>query len=236
MGDCITIHANPGLRHQVEAARALKAGFQRHDVQATVTDDPDAGGDIHVCMGPWFALRQNVGRRVFYLDRAFWDDPQCVSLQWLDAEGHKQYQWGRDQPRHHPPLQENRYGLRAVVLCDYGTDGSDLQQRAATWFDVVTVRRHPSETPAAETLEACLAAHQVAIGRHSTAMVQAAISGCAVYCDSPHSPVAPIAMRDMGESRYVYRTQWINDLAWHNWALSEIESGDAWHNLQAYNS
>jgi hypothetical protein len=232
VGDRVTIHANPGLRHQVEAARVLKAGFDRHGLQVTVTESRTEDADIHVCMGPWYALQQNLGRRVFYLDRAFWGDPNSVSLQWLDTLGNKLYRWGREERRQHPALREYKYGGRAVVLCDYGMDGARERREALRYFDAVEVRRHPSDRPEAETLDECLAAHQVAIGRHTTALVQAAIAGLAVYSDTPYSPVAPIARLAVGDKvRRPHRTQWINDLAWHNWALAEIESGDAWHYL-----
>lgn len=231
MGYRIAVHVNPGLNHQVEAARSLKAGFKRHGIEAKITSLRSIEADINVCMGPWYALNQNIGNRVFYLDRALWGDPECVSLQWLDSEGNKVYQWGRSEKRLHPELKPHKGNESAVVLCDYGMDGGRESCLALPHFESVSVRRHPSEEPEGESLEDCLQAHDAAIGRHSTAMVQAAIEGLAVICRVPHSPVTPIASRCVQEIKRPSREQWINDLAFHNWNMREIESGDAWHNL-----
>jgi hypothetical protein len=231
VGNRVAIHCNPGLSHQVEAARCLKAGFTKHGIASEVTDLRTTEAEIHVCLGPWYALNQNIGKRVFYLDRALWGDPDCVSLQWLDSEGNKVYWWGNGGKRPHPDLKPPKGNESAVVLCDYGMKGDRDRCLAVPHFETVSVRSHPSEKPEGETLLECLQAHDVAIGRHSTAMVQAAIEGLAVVCRVPHSPVTPIASRTVQEIRHTGRESWINDLAWHNWNLKEIESGDAWQHL-----
>lgn len=232
MGNRIAIHTNPGLRHQVDAAAAVKAGFARHGLSAEVTADRLALADIHVCLGPWYALKPHIGHRVFYLDRAFWDDPGSVSLAWLDAEGNKVFRWGRGGKRPHPRLEAPKGGkTSAVVLCDYGMNGEQERDMARPLFDSVSIRRHPSQSPSGESLEDCFAAHQVAIGRHTSALVSAAIAGLAVVDREPHAPVAPIAGLCCRDLRHPDREGWINDLAFHNWTLGEIESGDAWHHL-----
>ena len=189
------------------------------------------GADIHVCLGPWYALRENVGSRVFYLDRAFWGDPDSVSLCWLDGEGRKQFNWDCTAKRAHPELMPWKSGNAAVVLCDYGMTGELERNMARPMFSDVTIRRHPSESTESEPLSSCLNAHQVAIGRHSTAMVEAAINGLAIVCRATGSPVSPIAGKSCCDIQHRDRENWINALAWHNWTLADIESGDAWQHL-----
>lgn len=232
MGKNIAIHCNGSLKHQVEAARCLKAGFIRHGIVPSIVTVPMCNADIHVCMGPWFALKQNIGNRVLYLDRAFWGDPTSVSLQWLNVDGSKAYQWGQTGRRPHPELKPQRETLTsAVVLCDYNDSGERDRLLAIPHFESVAVRRHPSNQAQAQTLKQCLGSHDVAIGRHSTAMVQAAIDGLAVVSRIHGGAVSPIAGRCMNDIAHRDRVRWINDLAFHNWGLDEIESGEAWSHL-----
>lgn len=226
------IHTNMALRHQRAWAGCLASGFKRHGIAATVTPDVALGADVHVVLGPWYALREWHGKPgVLYLDRAFWDDPGSCSLTWLDAQGEKIFRWYRTTPRPRPAVQPWRHGRRAVVLCDYGMDGEQERALALPHFDVVSVRRHPAEQAAVEPLAACLDAHDVAIGRCTTALIDAAIAGLPVVGLNPHAPVAPIASRTVRDIMRPPRDRWLNDLAWHNWSAQEITAGDAWEAL-----
>ena len=213
MGKRVAIHANPALKHQRDYAEALAAGFRRHGLNAAATDLRRTGADLHVCIGPWYALRENAGERLIYADRAYWGDPECVSLHWYD--GGKVFDWSpSDRPR--PRMAEMKGPGTTVYICDFS-------ETPPSGFD--EVRCHPAWHPNRESLSAVLERHSRAVGGVSTAMVEAALQGLSVDTSSERSPVYPLAQG-------VDRGLWLAGLSNHNWALSEIESGAAWELLR----
>jgi hypothetical protein len=98
-------------------------------------------------------------------------------------------------------------GSKRLYLCDF-------QGKPKGQYD--TVRWHPSEMPAESTLQDDLNRHDIAIGNRTTALVDAAIHGLRVETDDLNSPVFGL----------VDREQWITDLAWHNWSMDELASGE----------
>jgi len=198
------IHCNRSLDHQRAWAGALKKGFAVHGIESEVSYRADTHADIHVVLGPWFALKNWKHSKTLMLDRAYWGDPDSASLHWLEY-GEKVFL--RDMPkRKHPRLKKQKEGDRRIYLCDF-------RQKPEGDYD--TVRYHPSEKKSQGSLEDALQAHDVAIGKRSTALVDAAIHGLRVETNDPHSPVY----------RITDRRQWIRDLAWHNWSKAEITSG-----------
>lgn len=212
MGYSVAVHTNTGLAHQVAIARALVAGFRVHGIAAVIADQY-AGADLHVCLGPWYALKQWRFANTLYIDRAYWGDPECISVHWL--ENGEKVRSLNDVPRAHPELRPYRYGERSIFLCDYN-------QQPVGLYDAV--RYHPANGQSGNLIEA-LDGYGVAIGGRTTALVDAAIHGLKVVAVDEHSPAWPISGRREG------REQWINNLAWHNWSLNEIARGDAWEHL-----
>lgn len=203
MGSTV-IHCNRGLAHQVAIAQHLRDGFRAKGIKASISNKPNTPGDVHVVLGPWFALDQWRHANTLMIDRAYWGDPGCVSIHWL-RDGEKVRL--RNMPhRKHPRLKKPKEGERRIYLCDY-------KQKPEGVYDAV--RYHPAEVKGQCSLEDALEAHDIAIGKRSTALVDAVIHGLRVETDDPLSPVYGI------ESR----RQWIRDLAWHNWAMDEIASG-----------
>jgi hypothetical protein len=213
MGFRVAVHTNCGLAHQVTIARALVAGFRAHGM-ASVIADREAAADLHVCMGPWFALDRWRFDRMLYIDRGYWGDPDCVSIHWLD--GGEKVRTACDMPRAHPELKPYRYSEKSIFLCDYGMAPVGV-------YDAV--RFHPANGQGGSLIEA-LQGYGVAAGRRTTALVDAAIEGLKAVTVDPHSPVWPISGKREG------REQWINNLAWHNWSIDEIERGEAWEHLR----
>ena len=198
------IHCNRGLAHQVEMARCLRDGLNAKGHKAKISYSADDSADIHVVMGPWFALKQWRYDKTLMIDRAYWGDPECVSIHWL-KDGEKVFL--RNQKyRKHPKLKKPKEGEKRLYLCDF-------RQAPEGEFDAV--RYHPAEKKPQGSLQDALDAHDIAIGRRSTALVDAAIHGLRVETIDPHSPVYGITDR----------RQWIRDLAWHNWSKAEISSG-----------
>lgn len=213
MGDGRTIiHCNRSLKHQVQLAHCLQSGMG-----GEISYCADTPADLHVVMGPWFAFKQWRHANTLYIDRAYWGDPDCVSIHWL-KDGEKVRSTGNGY-RSQPELQPLKKGDRSIVLCDYGMNGGELARLYGA-----EIRNHPAEG-AGCALERALSCYDVAIGRRTTALVTAAIAGLSVYTDDEHSPVWPISGA-AGD-----RAQWLNDLAWHNWSQDEIQRGIAWEIL-----
>ena len=198
------------MPHQVAYGAAVKSGFERFGVDAEITHKTDKPGDIHVCIGPNFALRYWRNSRTLLLDRAYWGDPKRVSAHWLKG-GERSWLAGDLEPRDHPELKPEKTGDKTIYFCDYGEKPPQGQ------FD--TVRRHPADAASPESLSKALSRHDKAAGVRSTALVSAAIAGLQVETSDPHSLVYPLC-------NGVDREQWITALAWHNWSLKEIESGE----------
>jgi hypothetical protein len=212
MGCQPTIHVNPHLDHQKKLGVALADGFKSHGITPVLTTDPKAKGDFHVVLGPWFALKEWRFDNTLYIDRAYWNDPRCVSIHWL-SNGEKVRTKGNPY-RRHPTLAPIKTGDRRLYLCDY-------KQKPLGRYH--TVRYHPADKTSRYSLDECLKAHDVAIGRRTTALVDAHIQGLRVETDDPHSPVADVTDRD----------QWITDLAWHNWSHDEISRGAMWNHIRS---
>lgn len=213
MGYRCAIHTNTGLAHQVKIARTLLAGFEVHGIVAVMTD-AGAQADMHVCMGPWYALEQWRHANTLYIDRAYWGDPGAVSVHWL-RDGEKHFNGFADY-RPIPDVMPYRDSQKRIYLCDY-----DKQPQG----DYDAVRHHPAGGNGCSLVES-LDGYGVAIGKRTTALIDAAINGLVVITDDPHSPVWPIS------GRRAARRAWLTGLAWHNWTLDEIKRGDAWEHLK----
>jgi len=204
------IHVNPALAHQVRIGSALHAGIP-HTV---LTDSPDTVADTHIVLGPWFALdKWRHAHSVLYIDRAYWGDPDSVSVHWL-KNGEKvcgTKQGGRDTPAVLPYRQSQK----RIYLCDYGQEPEG---------DYDAVRYHPADGSTG-TLQDALEGYGIALGRRTTALLDAAIAGLQVITTDGHSPVWPISGRLGG------REQLLRRLAWHNWTIDEITRGLMWEHL-----
>lgn len=214
MGDPRTvIHCNSRLAHQVELAECLRAGMG-----GEISYSADTEADLHVVMGPWFAFKRWQYANTLYIDRAYWGDPDCVSIHCLRA-GEK-IRTTNNPHRDHPAVKPWKTGRKTVVLCDYGMDGSKLAQQYGA-----DIRKHPAEgekQPLCEILEQ----YDIAVGCRTTALVDAAIAGLVVHTNDKHSPVRSI------QGQQCDRKQWLNDLAAHNWSKTEISRGEMWATIQ----
>jgi len=216
MGYAVALHTNTSLAHQVAYARAWHRGLDRHGILSVLTDSPDTLADIHVIFGPWFALEKwRYAPSVLYIDRGYWGDPDYVSIHWL-KQGEKVYGACTDY-RAHPAVLPYRNSQKRIYLCDYGQEPEG---------DYHAVRRHPASDDAQRPLLDDLDGYGIALGRRTTALIDASIAGLQVITSDRHSPVWPISGRCGG------REQLLTRLAWHNWSLTEIERGDAWEHLK----
>lgn len=207
MGDSVAIHVCKRIDWQVRYAARFAAGLRRHNFKVNVTSERATQGDIHILLGPWFAYSRWKHGRSILVDRAYWGDPDCVSIHWL-KDGEKHFTWKKD-PRPIPELQPWREETKSIYLCDY-----------RTLPDVKTdsVRLHPSDGGKGMLAQA-LDGHGIAYGRRTTALVDASVMGLEVRTNDKHSPAYPISNKREG------RDVWLRGLAWHNWSIEEIERG-----------
>jgi len=208
------IHCNRSLSHQVELAECLHEGMG-----GEISYSPFTQADLHIVLGPWFALQQWRTGNTLYIDRAYWGDPDCVSIHWL-KNGEKVRT--TDNPyRLHPAVKPWKRGGKAIVLGDYGADSRAIAQQYGA-----DIRMHPAQ---GEKRPLCdvLGHYQIAIGSRTTALVDAAIAGLKVITNDIHSPVWPIS------GQRCDREQWLNDLAWHNWSKNEIRRGSMWDHIHS---
>jgi hypothetical protein len=222
----VVIHANPRLQHQQDFALALAQGFKRNGLSSRITANKHLPGDLHVVIGPWYALEENKHHRILYADRCFYGDSRwTISLGWLENGQRDFMNLGMAASKGSLPLMRPRKDgrRRAVVLGDYGCDMQHEVLKARVDYDEVMFRPHPAERPSEWTLERTLEWADVAIGYGSTALVDALLWGLEVKTlDTNH---VCHGVTD--------RTSWLTDLSWAQWTHSECASGEFWRHLNA---
>lgn len=207
------VHVNPSLSWQQRYGVAITSSLVDFGVEARTTHNPEESADLTVILGPHWAKHHHGHHRCLYIDRAYWGDPDAVSVHWME-HGEKEFDWSGNEGRPHPSLFPLKSGERTVVLCDYNK-----------LFELpgATIRQHPSNHPPSETLSECFVRHEIAVGGRSTALVDAAIAGLRVISNDPYSPVKPLSFAIDPD-----REHWIKSLSWHNWTFEEIKSGELW--------
>jgi len=222
------IHFNPSLQHQRDHAEAFRAcGFG-------VTSSPHDAADIHVISGPWYAYQQWRNHpRVLMIDRAWWGDPEYVSLGWLQTDGTRKFASG-DKPRAKPvyePWKTRDYSC--LILADYGQDVSDLYYAASQRFGCVRVRKHPAdETQPVPPLSSAIRLHDAVICGSGTAGFEAIMQGVPTVCLSKNE-LAPVCSASINADLYKGdRDEWLHGMSYKQWSLAEIASGEAWEHLK----
>jgi hypothetical protein len=223
------IHYNPKLQHQVDHAQA----FQRCGFEASST--PECEADVHVISGNWFAYnRWKHHPRTLMIDRAYWGDPEYVSIGWLQPDGSRKFACG-DKPRHSPQMMPwKSREVSCIVLADYDQDISEIATQASSRFASVQIRRHPSEGVAHQgKLTDWLKLRDVCIFSSGTAGFEAVRLGVPSICLDPRNPIAPVCANAMDAELYRGdRNTWLHELSYKQWSLAEIASGEAWEHLK----
>lgn len=161
--------------------------------------------------------------------------------------------WGDLMQPWRPQPHHGRALLIGQVPGDAALYGLDLDQWAAQtaaklqalgWQ--VTYRPHPLAVRgncvrvpplcdrSSATLAEDLAAHDVCVTFSSTTGVESVLAGVPTVTLDRGSmawPVAHQSLNAVGAPLYA-RTEWAHDLAWTQWSMDEIASGDAWDHLK----
>ena len=210
----VSIHTNRSLEHQVRVANSINDGFKRLGYKSQITENTSDDSDIHVVIGPHYAKQQNLNNRTLLLDRAFWGDPDYISLGWMQPDGGRVFAVNCPDDRPKPDLMPMKKGTRTLLLLDYGS---------VQTIEANEVRRHPSDAKPVEALREALSRNDIAVGGMTTALVDAAIHGLYTVALDPNSPIKGI--------EYYGREQWLNNLSYMNWNDTELRSGEALKHL-----
>lgn len=221
-------HYNCNLSHQVDHANAFKkCGFD------TTPSPYVEGGDFHVISGPHFAYEQWKHSTPLMIDRAWWGDPDYVSIFWLMPDGTRRYASGTE-PRPYPEMEP--WGTaqdNVLILADYQQITTAVEVFAKMTFGNVTVRKHPAEEKHTDSLEDALMKADIVIGHSGTAVFDAIRLGRPTVCTDSRNPCAPVCTSWVGAELYRGdRSAWLHDMSYKQWSLSEISSGEAWEALQ----
>jgi hypothetical protein len=113
-----------------------------------------------------------------------------------------------------------------MVFGDYGGgatgDGMTPELTyARARHPTVRYRAHPTELPGQEPLDSVWTWASDAVGRTTTALVDAEIQGLTVHSTDPRHVV-----HHAGDRR-----RWLIDLSWAQWSYAELRRGSFWDHL-----
>lgn len=253
----IHVYANPTVKWQIRYANALRAGALRFGYRVEVRSRHNARLSVdvlNIVLGPnyWHSVQQECRERslnYLMVNRAFWGDPDYVSIGWNGFNGHADFvtehadgsRWERTKPR---DVAEQRkvdaWGHAWVFgqVSAHTTAWASVQawqRHAAAELDRewpgmrVEHRLHPAHGGNAQRLEDVVEHCDLAVTLNTTAVVACVIAG------------VPVVAQDVGNIAWAYypeqvaRANWqpsdaerqlfLHRLAWSQWALAEIPEG-----------
>lgn len=231
----VVIHQNPNLDHQRKWAQAFKQAIPGAYVtsQPTLTTlDPD----IHIINGPNYCYKYWLGKpNVLMIDRAYWGDPDHVSIGWLKADGTRIFASGRpERPR--PAIKPwKEYRGSACVFAGYREEISDLVKLARKHFERVYCRHHPADKQHSGLMElggelsTIFALCDVAVGTKSTVLYDAVFNGL------PTIGEVGSVRSYWGDLRRPDRSEWLHELSYRQFHIDEVRNGLAWELLNVNN-
>lgn len=252
-----SIVARAGSEHQETHADALAAGLRAHGMNVQRTASVEHAEAKHVACWGWRTgqrLRE-LGKQVLVMERGYMGDRFAwTSLGWNGLNNRAQFgireDGGARFRQHFAGLLQpwNPAGDYVLIIGqvpgDASLQGRDLtgwyaEQVAKDWRMPVRFRPHPEAikrgldrpVPGAETMRGALAdaiagAARVATFNSNTG-VDALLAGKPVtVADNGSMAATPAALIAMGFDPG--REEWAARLAWCQWTMDEIRSGEAW--------
>jgi len=227
----ILMHYNAHLPHQCDHANA----FNRCSKDITVTDLRSGEADVHIISGPHFAYQQWKDHpRVLMIDRAWWDDPNSVSIGWLQKDGTRKFASGTHQRPHPKPKPWKVREVSCLVLADYGQNVSESEHIARMRFTSVNTRLHPADSRVRHvtTLQTQLRLHDVCMGHAGTSIFEAIMQGLPTICTDKNNVCMPVCSPTGSVLFRGCRTKWLASMAYKQFTLAEIGDGSAWELLK----
>jgi hypothetical protein len=224
------MYYNPKRLHQVDHARAFEScGFKASI--GLIKPEPE----VCVISGPYYmydAMKHHP--RTLMIDRAWWGDPEYISIGWLQEDGSRTFATG-EAPRPKPEYEAwKTREVSCIILADYRQDISEIATQASSRFASVQIRRHPAEGVAHQgKLTDWLRLRDVCICTSGTAGFEAIRLGVPTICLDPDNPIAPVCSNSIDAELYRGdRSDWLHQMSYKQWSLAEIASGQAWEHLQ----
>jgi hypothetical protein len=264
--ELVHIYAQPTVAWQVRYANALRKAFTAFGYGVAVRTSARGGisGDaLPVVLGPnyWQAIQADCARlgvNYVMVNRAFWGDPDFVSIGWNGFNGHADFvtdhadgsRWERIKPRDIAPLRPIDPNGRGMVFAQFHAHSTTYPSADAWAHEAlnnvrvywphmhVEVRPHPAQArvcPLAQDLRVI----SLAVTLNSTVAVECLIDGVVTVAVDRGSPVygcvphSVIAATSYGFTDLVTdaRRNCLHRLAWSQWSIDEIPEGQFWRQL-----
>jgi hypothetical protein len=247
----VTIVASPTAPHQVEHAQALAEGLRRHGIRVVTGRRWPARTRTVACWGWRLGSRfRRMGHEVLVMERGYLGDRfKWASLGWNGLNGRAKFP-SVDDPsrfqRHFAHLMKpwRSGGDYALLIGQVPRDVSIRGVNMNVWYAdtagamgmPVRFRPHPfaragqtvpGTTLSQGSLQEALDGAAVTLTYNSNTGVDSVMAGVPVTVADHGSMAWPVAGR-LGEIVRPDREQWASRLAWCQWTLDEIRSGEAW--------
>ena len=250
------LYAVPGKEHQLQIMTALAAGLKKHYFAVTLATDwaGVAGHDFIASYGDRAPAELHARPRlVLEAGHLTGTSGQYIAdrLRYISAAWNGLH--GRSDPLQHPVSADRwqRFGIELAPWRDLGEYVLLLEQvtgdaTAPDWADWQRIcraviargytsycRPHPLSSARAAPLAEDLARAWLAVTWSSTAAVEAVIAGVPTITFDAGSIAWPVTSHSFMTPTYTGdRLEWLYNLAYRNWTLSELEDGSAWWHLR----
>lgn len=244
--------------HQQDWGQALAEGMRRHGLKTEFTSPASCEPcDLAVIWGhrntSQIRAQQANGRRYLVMERGYFGDRhEYTSLGFDGLNGRADF-CNADAPgdrwqKHGVPVADWKQGgeyalLMGQVKGDASLANVDIEQWYRETAEKINLpvrfRRHPlGQTPkgfqcADRGLADDLRDAACIVTFNSNSGVDAALAGVPVIACDAGSMAWPVAGHTPGEIVRPDRTEWLHRLAYCQWTLEEIRSGEAWNHLKS---
>lgn len=246
----ISVVVRDDAPHQVEMASAMMAGFKRHGISVQRICPRSSGDDI-VCVWGWRTARKWLDRPVLVMELGYVGDriKAWRSLGWNGLNGRARFptgdgsRWQRyfaDVMR--PWSYRDGYALLiGQIPGDASVDSININRWLTNTRRAleergyeVRLRPHPLVRSPKRSLADDLAKASVCVTYNSNTGVDAVLSGVPAVTMDEGAMAWPVTAHSLDDD-FIRpdRTEWAHNLAWCQWTMDEIASGEAWEHVRA---
>lgn len=248
----MVLHPVLGRVHQGDAMRSLALGVAKQGIEVLPARPQDWGQDTDIDV--WWGNPRDDAARNLILEAGYIngnsgnyirDRLRFVSVSWDRMHGRST--WNLEAPadrwealgiRMKPWRMNDGY----VLICDQ-VPGDSAAPDAPDWWSSVAERFEPDREviyrphPIATGLQlaplkTALEGARFCFTWSSTAAIEAVIEGVPTWALDPGSMARPVCAHSEDDGAHlIKREQWAYNLAYRQWTLTELESGEAWETI-----